>query len=153
MATKKDMDHILKEHPFFKGMSKDSFNVLCGCAANERVNAGEYIVREGEPADKFYLLRSGSVALEFHVHGRDPIILETLHDGDIFGWSWIVPPYKWSYDIRAISLSRLVALEASCLRKKLEKDHSLGFDLYSRFIPILAKRLTSARLQLVDMYG
>ncbi len=153
MVNTKGLDNVLKEHPFFKGMDKESYKLLSGCAKNERHNAGDYIVREGDPADQFYLLHKGAVALEFHVQGKDPIILETLHDGDIFGWSWIVPPCKWTYDIRAVGLTRLVALEAKCLRKKLNKDHSLGFDLYSRFIPIMAKRLASTRLQLVDMYG
>lgn len=153
MVKIKGLDNLLKEHPFFKGMDKESYKLLSGCAKNERYDAGDYIVREGDPADQFYLLRSGAVALEFHVPGKDPLILETLHEGDIFGWSWIVPPYKWTYDIRTLELTRLVALEATCLRKKLNKDHSLGFDLYSRFIPIMAKRLASTRLQLVDMFG
>jgi len=153
MVKVEGLDKLLADHPFFKGMDDTSRKTLAGCARNERFLAGEYIAHEGSPADRFYFIRSGTVALEYHVPGRDGLILETLHDGDVFGWSWMVEPYVWSNDIRAIELTRVFSLDATCLRKKLKKDHSLGFDLYSRFIPVMARRLSSTRQQLTDMYG
>lgn len=147
------LDKILREHPFFKGMDDKSLETLSGCARNERFAAGEFIASEGEPADKFYLIRAGTVALEFDVPGRGPIIVETLHAGDIVGWSWLVPPHKWWSDVRAMELTRVVSLDVSCLRDKLDKDHSLGYDLYSRFTMIMARGLRAAHLQLSDMFG
>ena len=153
MVKVEGLDKLLAEHPFFKGMDEASRKTLAGCARNERFAAGEYIAHEGKPAERFYFIRSGIVALEFHVPENDGLILETLHDGEVFGWSWMVEPYLWTYDIRAVELTRVFSLDATCLRKKLKKDNALGFELYSRFVPVMAKRLSSARQQLTDMYG
>jgi len=144
---------ILKEHPFFADWGDDYRELLAGCAANHRFEAGEYISREGQPADVFYLIRHGSVALEFPVPGREPVVLETLHEGEVFGWSWMVPPYKWAYDTRATELCRAVSMDATCLRGKCDADPSLGYELFKRFTPIMAERMQAARLRLLDVYG
>ncbi|MCW8916109.1 MAG: cyclic nucleotide-binding domain-containing protein [Magnetovibrio sp.] len=153
MVKVEGLDKLLAEHPFFDGMDDASRKTLAGCARNECFDVGDMIAKEGQPAERFYFIRSGSVALEFHTPGQDGLIIETLHDGDVFGWSWMVPPYEWSYDIRVTELTRVTSLEATCLRKKLKKDNALGFELYSRFMPVIAKRLYSARQQLTDMYA
>jgi CRP-like cAMP-binding protein len=153
MVQVEGLDRLLREHPFFAGMDPDSQRIVAGCAANERYEAGEYVFREGEAADKFYLIRSGAIAIEVHVPGREPVIMDTLGDGEVLGWSWIVAPYVWVFDARAVQLSRLVSLDAKCLRGKLEKDHSLGYEMFKRFVPVIADRLGAARMRLIDMYG
>lgn len=153
MVQVEGLDKIIAGHPFFEGMDDDDIALIAGCGTNEVLEADRFVFREGEPADKFYLLRSGAVAVELHSPGRDPVVLETLSDGDIFGWSWMVPPYEWSYDVRAVQLTRLVSLDAKCLRAKMENDHTLGYELFKRFVPIMAQRMAAARLQLTDLYG
>lgn len=153
MVEVEGLSRLLREHPFFKGMNDAWRELVAGCAANEVYKAGEYIFREGQPADKFYLIRHGRVALEVHVPARAPIIVETLKDGDLLGWSWLVPPYRSSFDARALELSRLLSLDATCLRAKMEEDHSLGYELHKRFAPVVADRLAAARRQMIDMYG
>lgn len=153
MVKIEGIDKLLAEHPFFKDMPVDARKTLAGCAKNERIEPGEYLAQEGKAADKFYLIRSGTLAVECHVPTGDNLVIETLHTGEVFGWSWMVAPYEWNFDIRAVELTRVISLDAACLRKKITKDKLLGFELYSRFIPILAKRLHSTRHQLTDMYG
>lgn len=153
MVKVEGIDKQLAEHPFFKDLPDDARKTLAGCAKNERHEAGQYLTHEGEPADKFYLIRSGTLAVEFHVPTGESLIIETLHAGDVFGWSWMIKPYEWAYDIRAVDLTRVISLDAACMRKKITKDKSLGFELYSRFVPIIVKRLHSTRQQLTDMYG
>ncbi len=144
---------LLKEHPFFKGMDKKSRDFMAGCAKNEVFDAGKMMVCEGEMADKFYLVRHGCVAIELHVPGKESVILETVGADGLFGWSSLVQPYRWTFDVRAVELTQLFSLDAKCARKKMENDHSLGYELYKRFMPIMAKRLETARLQLIDVYG
>lgn len=153
MGEIEGLDRLLKEHPFFQDMNPTVCTIIAGCAANERFNAGDYIFREGESADKFYLLRHGNVALEIHTPGREPIIVETLQAGDILGWSWLVPPFKWRADARAIQLVRAISLDAKCLRGKYEGDHDLGYELFKRFVPVMARRMEASRLQIIDVYG
>lgn len=146
------LDRLLREHPFFRDMDSEARQILAGCAVNERFKAGEYIHREGEPAEKFFLIRHGVVAQELRVPEREPIIVQTLHEGDILGWSWLVPPYRWSADARAMQLTRVVSLDAKCLRGKYENDPTLAYELFKRFVPVLANRLEAMRLQLIDIY-
>lgn len=153
MVKIEGIDKLLTEHPFFKDMPEDARKTLAGCAKNERFEPGDYLAHEGAPANKFYLIRSGTLAVEFHVPSGDGLVIETLHNGEVFGWSWMVAPYEWAYDIRAVELARVISLDAACLRKKITKDKVLGFELFSRFAPIIAKRLNSTRQQLTDMYG
>jgi len=153
MGNIEGIDSLLEQHPFFAGMAVAQREYLAGCASNMRFDAGEFVLREGGDADAFYMIRHGTVAIELHAPGRDSIILQTLHDGDVLGSSWIVPPYKWSFDARAVQLTRLVSLDAVCLRGKCEEDPVMGFDLMKRFVPVLAERLHAAQLQLIDMYG
>jgi len=144
------LDRLLKEHPFFRDMDPKACETVAGCAANERFNTGEYVFREGGAANKFYLIRQGIVVLEIHVPGREPIIVDTLEDGDILGWAWLMPPFRWVYDARATKLTRLVSLDADCLRGKYQSDHTLAYELFKRFIPVMADRLAETRSRLIE---
>jgi CRP/FNR family transcriptional regulator, cyclic AMP receptor protein len=144
---------ILRDHPFFAGMSAVYRELVVGCARNEVFSAGQYIYRENDPADRFYLIRHGRVALEVHVPGRAPIIVDTLRSGEMMNWSWLVPPYRAQFDARAVELTRLIGLDGSCLRAKMDEDATLGYELHRRFAPVVASRLAAARRQLIDMYG
>lgn len=153
MGQVEGLDSLLKEHPFFRDFQPDALALMAGCARNERFEAGSTIFREGSPADHFYIVRRGDVAVEVGMPGRGRVTLQTLHDGEILGWSWLVPPYKWSFDARALSLVRAVSLDAACLRRKMEENHELGYRLLQRFVPVMAERLTAARLQMQDLYA
>ncbi|MGZ9033800.1 MAG: cyclic nucleotide-binding domain-containing protein, partial [Rhodospirillales bacterium] len=90
---------------------------------------------------------------EVFVPGKAPIIVETLSGGDLMGWSWLVPPFRCSFDARAVELTRLISLDAACLRDKMEDDPVLGYELYKRFSPVIAARVAAARRQMIDLYG
>jgi CRP-like cAMP-binding protein len=149
----KTLEPILEEHPFFRNLEKCHLELVVGCAANVRFEAGQFIFREGEPADQFYLIRQGKVAIEISPPQGEPIIMQTLSEGEILGWSWLVPPYHWQFDAKAVELTRAITLDGKCLRKKCQEDHSLGYELLSRLVPIIGKSMEAARLQLLDVYG
>lgn len=147
------LEPILAEHPFFQGLAPEQLNVLVGCASNVRFEAGQEIFREGEEAKNFYLIRQGKVFLEVFVPGRGSIVIQTLGEGEVIGWSWLVPPYRWRFDARASELVRAIALDGECLRGKCEADPRLGFELLKRFAHVMTERLQATRLQLLDVYG
>ena len=153
MPETEGLDHLLGQHPFFDGMAPTVRRVVAGCAANERYDAGQAIFTEGGRADRFYLIRSGSIALEIDVPGREPLVVQTLHDGDIMGWAWLVPPYRWTTGARATAPTRLISLDGKCLRGKCETDNALGYAMHRRFLPVIAERLAATRLRLIDVYG
>lgn len=147
------LERILAEHPFFKELEKPYLQLLVGCASNVRFNAGEVIFREGEQANLFYLIRQGKVAVETFAPGRGPIIIQTLGEGELLGWSWLIAPYRWRFDGRAVELTRAIALDGECLRGKCEEDHNLGYELMKRVAHVMEQRLQATRLQLLDVYG
>lgn len=153
MVAAQGLDAVLREHVFFAGLDERYRGLVAGCAANEVFPAGAYVYKEGSPADKFYLLRFGKIAIEVYVPGRAPIIVETLTGGELMGWSWLLPPYRCQFDARAVELTRLISLDAACLRGKMEDDPVLGYELYKRFAPVIAARMAAARRQMIDMYG
>jgi hypothetical protein len=85
--------------------------------------------------------------------GRGSITFQTVGVGEIVGVSWLVPPYRWTYDARALELTRAIAMDAGCLRGKCEQDHDLGYEVMKRFVPVLVERLQATRLQILDVYG
>jgi len=147
------LERILKEHPFFAGLADGFLNLVCGCAKNVRFEADQYLFHEGEPADHFYLIRHGRVALELTAPGRGRLVFQTLTEGEIVGISWLIPPYRWTYDARALELVRAISIDAACLRQKCEADHDLGYEMMKRFLPVLVQRLQATRLQILDVYG
>lgn len=147
------LERIVKEHPFFAGLEEKFCTLISGCAKNVRFEAGQYLFHEGKPADEFYLLRQGRVALELTAPGRGAVTFQTLREGEIVGVSWLIPPYRWTYDAKALELIRAIAMDAACLRQKCEADHDLGYDMMKRFMPILIQRLQTTRLQILDIYG
>lgn len=153
MVKPQDLGRIIDGHPFFADMPDDLREALVCCAANERFVAGEHIFREGAEAHKFYLIREGQVAIEIEPPVRKPIILETLSAGEVMGWSWLVPPHRAAFAARAQTNVRMISFNGACLLKNMEANPALGFAVLRRFLPIIAHRLSAARLQLLDLYG
>jgi CRP-like cAMP-binding protein len=151
--TIRGLETLLSEHPFFSGLAPDTISFIAGCGSNVTFQAGEYVFREGEPADSFYIIRHGVVQMEIFVPGRGPLAIETIGPGEVLGWSWLFPPYRWSLDARALELVRAVALDGACLRGKCEDDPKLGYELMKRFARVMMERLQAARIQLLDLYG
>jgi len=147
------LEPLLAEHVFFKGMDEKYLSVLVGCASNRRFEKGEYLIREGQPADQFFLIRKGNVAVEVNTPDKGPVTLQTIGEGEILGWSWLVPPYRWRFDARARETTLAFALDAKCLRQKCEADHGLGYELLRRFALVMSQRLEAARLQVLNIHG
>ncbi|MCO5167661.1 MAG: cyclic nucleotide-binding domain-containing protein [Planctomycetes bacterium] len=146
------IEDVLRQHPFFEGLAPAHLQLLAGCAKNVLLPAGAYVMREGDPADTFHALRDGAVALEVHAPGG-PLVVQTLHGGDVLGWSWLFPPHRCAFDARIVEPTRALALDGVCLREKAERDHELGYALMKRVAKVFTSRLAATRLQLLDLYG
>jgi CRP/FNR family transcriptional regulator, cyclic AMP receptor protein len=147
------IDELIAAAPVFEGLSSEQLALIAGCAHNEHRPGGAMLFHEGEPADRFFLIRRGSVAAEIHAPGRGALVIETLQAGDPVGLSWLFPPYRWQLDARAVGPCELVVFDGACLRGKCEEDHELGYQLMRRFAANVASRFQATRLQLLDVYG
>jgi CRP/FNR family cyclic AMP-dependent transcriptional regulator len=146
------LEPILAQQPFLQNLDPEHLQLLVGCASNVRYEAGQFLLREGEEANEFFIIRSGKVAIEIYSPERGPINIETIGEGDVLGWSWLVSPYLWRFDARALDLTRALVLDGKCLRGKCESDHHLGYALLNRFAHIIDRRLQATRIQLLDIY-
>ena len=152
-SSYKSMADILAAHPLFAGLDPKITDLLADCATNAHFQDGTYLFKTDDPADTFYLLRGGDVALELRLPGRGRLTVETIHPGHVVGASWILPPYRWRYDARAVGTVRATGIDAKCLRGKCDADPSTGYQVMQRFLPVVAARLQSTRLRLADLYA
>lgn len=146
------IEQYLPEHPFFAGLDEQAFALMAGCAVNAHLRPGAFLFHEGERANTFYVIRSGRVAIEIRTP-TGSVVLDTARDGDVVGWSWLIPPYRWTFDARATEDTRVIAFDGQCLRGKCETDPALGYALLQRVVQVMASRLQSARVRLLDLYG
>ncbi|HUN64954.1 MAG TPA: cyclic nucleotide-binding domain-containing protein [Bacteroidota bacterium] len=148
-----NLEGIIRDHQFLKGLDQNTISLVAGCAANVRFDPNQLLFREGEEANAFYIIRQGKIAVEVYGAERGPIIIDTLGEGDILGWSWLIPPFHWHFDARAVDLTRAIALDGRCLRTKCESDHNLGYELLKRFAQVMEDRLQATRIRLLDLYA
>ncbi len=149
----KTLDAVIAESPVFAGLTQAQLEFIVGCAQNVHFDAGQKIAEAGDQADVFYLIRMGEVALDVDVPNKKPVRIDTVEAGQALGWSWLIPPYEWKYDVTAIELVRAVAFDGACLRGKCDAEPALGYELLRRFSQIIVGRLQATRLRLLDIYG
>jgi CRP-like cAMP-binding protein len=147
------MEHLIATHPLFAGLPAEVAATAAGCARNEAFDAGRLLVAEGDEATTLYLVRRGRVAVEAHSADRGTLVVETVGPGRVVGWSWMVPPYVWSFDARALEPVGAVAIDATCLRAKAAADPAFGYALSTRIAQLLLERLQATRLRTLDLYG
>ena len=145
-------EDILEKHPFFKDLKQEHLDILADCCGQKKFNPGEIVGHEGEPADYFYLVQEGKVAIQIHAPNKGVITLQTVGPGDIIGWSWLFPPYKWSFDIKAITATKTLAMNGKCLRQKCEDNPDFGYPIMKKFSQVLIQRLKATRMQILDLY-
>jgi CRP/FNR family transcriptional regulator, cyclic AMP receptor protein len=140
------------EHAFFTNFAAPQRAALVAAAVPFAAAPDELMAQEGKPADAFYLIEEGRVAIELHRPGKAPAHLQTIGPNEAVGWSWAMPPFVWEFDARALVRVKGARLEAAWLREACEKDIVLCADLYKKLVEIIASRLTAARLQLLDIF-
>ncbi len=147
------IEQRLAKQPFVAGLPANIIHSLAEAAKQIHLEAGKFACHEGDPADAFYLIEEGRLALQISSPGRGTATFQTIGAHEVFGAAWLCPPYRWTYDARVIQNVTAIAIDAVEVREKILTDHDLGYELAKRFLPVLIDRLHAARLQLLDIYG
>lgn len=147
------IDDLLRAAPAFAGLGDAHRELIARCARNEVFEPGAFLMREDEPATSLHLVRAGSLAVEIHLPQHGAIVIETLHEGDLAGWSWLVAPYRTQLDVRAATTTHTVSFDGTCLRARCDADPVLGYALLRLLTPVIVERLNATRLRLLDLYG
>jgi CRP/FNR family transcriptional regulator, cyclic AMP receptor protein len=142
---------ILAEHPFLQGLKPEHLEVLSRSAMQTGFNADELIFREGDLANRFYLIQGGRIAIESSQPESSAAVIQVIGDGDVLGWSWLFPPYYWHFDARALTPTEAIFLYGTRLREECEQNHELGYELMKRIAQVLIQRLQATRRQLLEL--
>jgi CRP/FNR family transcriptional regulator, cyclic AMP receptor protein len=140
-------------HPFLAGMNREQLALLIDCATPVHFEKGRMIFREGEMANRFYLIETGKVFLESSEETGNSTIIDTIGSGDLLGWSWMFPPYTWQFTARAIEPTAAIFFYGTILREYCEKDHSIGYELLKRMSVVMVKRLQAARKKILGFHA
>ena len=141
----------IAEHPLFKGLAPQYLNLLGEVAMLKNFTVDEVIFREGDPANRFYVILDGEIALESSRRDANPIRLQTIGAQDVLGWSWLFPPYYWHFDARALQPTHAIFFYGTWLRENCERDHEFGYELIKRVSAVVIARLQTARKRVVEL--
>jgi CRP/FNR family cyclic AMP-dependent transcriptional regulator len=139
---------VLRRYPYFAGVGKESLNALATICEERRVNAGEALFHEGEPATHMFLVTQGEVDIAFELPGGEQRVVDTVVAGDLLAWSAFVEPHRYTATGVTRMNSKLVAIEAPKMRELCEEDPILGYRLLTQVARVLSRRLAGARVQL-----
>ena len=139
----------LAAHPFLHGLSRDHLAVLAGTACDVTFPVRHRLFEDGGSANRFWLLQSGHVALDLHVPGQGRMKIDTIGMGELLGWSWLFPPYRWAFGAVAASPVEAFEFDARAVRARCESDPVLGYEVTRRLALVVAKRLQATRVRLI----
>ena len=139
----------LATHPFLHGMSRDHLAVLAETATDVTFPVRHRLFEDGGGANRFWLIQSGHVALDVHVPGQGRMKIDTIGMGEVLGWSWMFPPYRWAFGAVAASPVEAFEFAGRAVRACCESDPALGYELTRRLAHVVAKRLQSTRVRLI----
>jgi len=146
---RQNLEQTLTQQLFFRDLAPEHISFLAECSARVEFETGQYLCREGEKADYFHIIVHGLVALELPKPEQGDIAVQTLEPGDVLGWSWLVPPYRWRFNARALDTTQTIAMDGRCLRAQCEENHELGYQLLVRLVQVMTQRLETTRRQLI----
>ena len=152
MSTESIEDY-LSGHAFFSKMDSDFLQFLSDCVTERQLKKGEVLFQQGKRADKFYLLRNGQIAIQVPALVGPTLDIQTLGEDQILGWSWLIAPYRWSFQARAVEDSELLEFDGTAILAHCEEDPKFGYELFKRFASLMGERLESARRRMMDAWN
>ena len=149
-ASKETLATTIAEQRLFKDLAPRYLALLAEVAMFKEFAAGEVIFREGDPANRFYLILDGEVALESARRDDPSVLLQTIGRDDVLGWSWLFPPYYWHFGARANKPTKAIFFYGTWLRENCERDHDFGYGMMKRMSAIIIERLQATRKKLAE---
>ena len=146
------IEETLASTRMFRNLTPEQLTGVAALGENAEFADGASLLIEGQPADSFFLIRDGFVALQTE-SPAGVITIETLHNGDPVGWSWLFEPYLNHFDARSRGVTHGVRFDGAALRARCLQEPELGYELMRSFASVIVERLDATRLRLLDVYG
>jgi CRP/FNR family transcriptional regulator, cyclic AMP receptor protein len=151
IETRLSLAEAVAAHRFVADMKPEHLQRLVDVAMFKQFEQEEIIFREGEPANRFYLICQGKIALESRGNSESSPLVQFVGEGEELGWSWLFPPYYWHYSARAVEPTDAIFFYGTRLRTQCEEDTAFGYELMKRVAATVVKRLQITRVQLLQL--
>ncbi|TDJ72404.1 MAG: cyclic nucleotide-binding domain-containing protein [Proteobacteria bacterium] len=151
--SNQSIEDYLPTHAFFSELDDNFMKFLTDSATELKIKKGDVLFQQGERADKFYLLRNGQVSVQVPALMGPTLEIQTLGEDQILGWSWLIPPYRWNFQARALEDSDLLEFDGSAILARCEEDPKFGYELLKRFAALMSERLDAARQKTMDEWN
>ena len=152
-AVSFDLVEYLKTNSIFQGMSDDQIKTLANAAQLRSFDEGECLFKQAESADYCYIVVSGTVSVEIPSIYAPPLVVQTISEEGVLGWSWLIPPYEWTFEADAKAATEVIQFDGKALRDACEADPALGYQLMKRFASLMSQRLHEAREKMMDTWS
>ncbi len=152
-AVPLDISEYLKSHKRFKQLSDALIQQLTDAGRVLSYKEGEHLFAQDQQADHFYIVLNGDVSVEIPAIYGPPLVVQSLQDGNILGWSWLIPPYLWTFEAIAEKETEVIEFDGVKLRKACEQNHELGYELMKVFSGLMSERLHEARRKMMETWS
>ena len=143
----------LSAHEFFSEFSDDVLKFLCECSSTREIKKGQILFRQGENADKFYIVRSGRISIQMPAIMGPTLEIQSVDEGQILGWSWLISPYQWNFQTKAEEDSELLQFDGVAILARCEQEPKFGYELLKKFAGLMSVRLNAARQKMMDEWN
>ena len=151
--SEQSINDYLSSHPFFDKLDEDFLQFASNSATELQLKKGDILFRQGELADKFYLLREGQISVQVPAIVGPALEIQSLSKGQILGWSWLMPPYRWHFLARVEEDSDLIEFDGISILAHCEEDPKFGYELFKHFAALMSERLEVARQKMMDQWN
>lgn len=141
----------MSAHPFLKGMSPEHLGTLALYAMRTAFEPAQLVFKQGDLANRFYLILEGEIALEAIAGNRRTVVIQTIGPGEVLGWSWLFPPHTWRFSARALGPVNAIFFYGTRLREHCEEDPAFGHDMLLRVAEVTIGRLNAVRQRLLEL--
>ncbi len=139
--------------PLFSDLEPEYIDFIANHANEHRIGRDELLFRQGERAEHFYLVRNGRVTLEVPAIAGPALEVQHAKAGTVLGWSWLIAPYKWTFNARAEEPTTVIEFDGPAILDRCERDAAFGYQILKRFSALMSERLDAARQRMIDQWN
>ena len=151
--SNQSITEYLSAHEFFCGFSDDVLKFLWECSSTREIKKGQILFRQGEHADKFYVVRSGRISIQMPAIMGPNLEIQAVDEDQVLGWSWLISPYQWNFQTKAEEDSELLQFDGVAILARCEQEPKFGYELLKKFAGLMSVRLNAARLKMMDEWN
>jgi CRP-like cAMP-binding protein len=151
--NKQSTPEYLSAHEFFSELGDDVLKFLYECSSTREIKKGQILFRQGENADKFYVIHNGCISIQMPAIMGPSLEIQTLGKDQALGWSWLISPYKWNFQTKAEEDSELLTFDGTAILARCEQDPKFGYQLLKKFAGLMSVRLNAARHKMMNEWN